>query len=540
MTVGAPAAGETVPRLLVAWFPHWPVVTALGGRVDDVPAAVLRSGRVLAASRRARQEGVRPGQRRREAQARCPRLELLADDPERDARRFEPVVRAVGGLVPLLEAGEPGTLSFATRGPSRYAGGDEALAERVAALCRDALPGSGHRLGVGIAAGRFAAMVAARRSAATGRAVVIEPGEAASARFLAGFPLRTLHDPGGLPAGFVELLGRLGLRRLGELAGFGTADLLARFGELGVLAHRFAGAADDRPLGAAPPPAELAVARHLDDPLAQLDTLVFIARQAANELHATLAGGGIVVTRLLVEAETEHGERSERAWYRSEGLGASAIVERVRWQLDGWARRPGGLTGGVTVLRLSALEVRPDDGRQHGLWGGQSEADEWAARAAARVAGLLGDGAVVVPEWSGGRGPGQHRLVPVGSSDLDPAARRRALGAPVPTRPWPGRLPVPSPAWVLPEPQPCEVLDDEDRPVRVSGRGVLSASPTVVVAGRDRRRVVAWAGPWPVEERWWDPQRSSRRARFQLVDERGDALLVELSGGRWQLTARYA
>ena len=78
----------------------------------------------------------------------------------------------------------------------------------------------------------------------------------------------------------------------------------------------------------------------------QLDPLVFVGKHLADQLVAALAAEGRVCTRLVVTAETDHGERSERAWYRAAGMSAPAMVDRVRWQLDAWldvgGRRPPG------------------------------------------------------------------------------------------------------------------------------------------------------------------------------------------------------
>jgi hypothetical protein len=80
--------------------------------------------------------------------------------------------------------------------------------------------------------------------------------------------------------------------------------------------------------------------------------------------------------------------------------------------------------------------------------------------------------------------------------------------------PWPGALPAPSPAWVHHDPVPAELVDGEDEPVTVSGRGVLSAAPArLSVDGDPWLEVVAWAGPWPLEERWWDTARRRRRSQ---------------------------
>jgi protein ImuB len=517
----------------------WPAVAT--GRPAEIPLVVVRADRVIARSPAAAAEGVQVGHRRRQAQAQCPQVEVVDHDPARDARAFEPVVRAVGELVPFLEVGDPGRLTLATRGPSRIVGGDEALADRLLELASSAVPGSGAVWGVGLADGRFAATLAAHGAAAAGRPVVVPPGVESTRGFLGPHPVRSLTTAGGVAPELVELLERLGLRRLAEVAALRRADLLGRFGALGDTLHRLASGADDRPPAVASPPPELAVDRVFDDPVPSLDVLVFVAKQLAETLVASLRATGQVCVRLLVEAETEHGERTSRSWYRADGLTAAAMVERVRWQLDGWATQPGGLSGGVVLLRLAPQQVRADVGRQGGFWGGTTQADEGAARAITRLLGVLGPEAVTVAEWRGGRDPRRvYELVSAATADVvERAAAPVDLTAHPAAGPWPGRLPRPSPAVVHLEPRPVEVRDRQGRVVRVSGRGLLSEVPAQLVIGSAVHEIAAWAGPWPVEERWW--QASGRRAaRFQVVVASGRAHLVEVAGGQWWLTADYA
>ncbi|RLE22333.1 MAG: DNA polymerase Y family protein, partial [Actinobacteria bacterium] len=341
-----------------------------------------------------------------------------------------------------------------------------------------------------------------------------------------------------------------------DLAELSPSDVIGRFGHPGVHAHRLASGADVRPPSTTDPAPERRLDQVLDDPAAQSGAVVFTAKQLADELAASLGSDGRVCTRLVVLLETEHGELSERSWYRSNGLSAPAMVERVRWQLDAWINLPKGsdqeLTSGISLIRLTPDEVRADDGSQLGLWGGQSEADRQAARAIARLATLTSESAVTVPVWRGGRLPAdRYQWVPATMVDLDGRARAvsRAGTGSGPGGPWPGALPSPSPATVFTDPHPIELFDEHGHAIRVSGRGVVSARPVLLrlLMGDASsgwrpgapRPIVAWAGPWPVEERWWEPGAHRRLARFQVVTEDHNGYLVIAEEQRWWISARY-
>jgi protein ImuB len=189
-------------------------------------------------------------------------------------------------------------------------------------------------------------------------------------------------------------------------------------------------------------------------------------------------------------------------------------------------------TAGIVLLRLIPDEVMPYGGMQLGLWGSMGEADERAGRVLARVQGMLGPDRVLTAVLGGGRDPGdQVRLVPWGDE------RRPDRPA---EPPWPGRLPAPSPATVLPDPVPVEVTDAAGERVGVTDRYVVTAPPArLAIAGRPPVEVAAWAGPWPADERWWDPATATRRSRFQLVGTDGTAWLVTRDATSWHLEATY-
>ncbi|MDP8937538.1 MAG: DNA polymerase Y family protein, partial [Actinomycetota bacterium] len=285
------------------------------------------------------------------------------------------------------------------------------------------------------------------------------------------------------------------------------------------------------------PPPDLAVAAELDPPADRVEAAAFVARGLAERLTQQLSDRGLTVTRIQVEAESEHGERLSRLWRHDGGLTPAALAERVRWQLDGWRT-----TGGLTLIRLAPDEVRPDDGRQLGFWGGDRAAAERAALALARVQGILGPDAVVTATLDGGRGPAERaRLVPWGES--------RPVGG---DGSWPGRVPPPAPSTVHLFSLPAEVVDGSGAAVGVTGRGAPTGRPArLSIAGGPWAEVTAWAGPWPYDERWWagaarsapaDTGRlaaRSRLARWQVTTTAGAAHLLAVEGGRWSVEATY-
>lgn len=511
-------------RTLVVWCPDWPVVSAGKDSAGSMPVVVMAAGRVLACSATARAQGVHRGMRRRQAEAACPGLVVVVEDPGREARTFEPVVVAVESLTPGVEIVRPGVCAFPTRGPSRYFGGDGPLATLVKATVDAVLDGAGAlTCRVGVADGLFAA----ERAARAGK--VIAPG--ASAAFLAPFPAATLARS-TVPdaAELAGLLRRLGIHTLGQLAALPADAVAARFGPSGTLAHRLARGLDDRPRSIRTPPPDLTATTEIDPPARQIETVVFSARSLAVALEDGLAGRGLTLSSVRVEAETEHGERMARVWRLEGGISGAALAERVRWQLESWVTEGNNTTGGLTRLTLVPEEVGPGTGRQVGFWGGDRVAGERAARSLARVQGALGPEAVVTAVTVGGRGPGERvRLVPWG--DQRPVDE---------DRPWPGRVPPPSPATVHCPPLPAEVVDRGGAFVAVSARGLPSTEPArLSVDGGLWNDVVAWAGPWPVDERWWDAPARRRCARWQMVTAGGAAHLLMVENGCWLVEATY-
>lgn len=509
----------------------WPAVAAAAaaGLTPTDPVAVTLANRVIACSASARAVGVRRGLRRRESQARCPDLHVVAADPARDARHFENVTVAVDDLVPRAEVLRPGLLVLPVRGAARYFGSEQAASERLV----DAVAAAGAECQVGVADQLPTAVFAAR----AGR--IVESGE--DALFLSALSIRQLATEPSLAApgreDLADLLWRMGIRTIGQFAALSRSDVASRFGADAVAAHRFARGESARGPSGREPEQELDAVMNCDPPIDRVDAAAFAGRSLAGVLHRSLEASGVGCTRLAIHAITANGEDLERVWRCAEPLTEDATADRVRWQLDGWLNRrnPGDRpTAPVTVIRLRPVELVTAEAMQLPLWGGIGEEDRLRARRAlVRVQGLLGPEAVQVPMLSGGRGPAERiTFTPLGDEQMPRAD---------PTQPWPGQLPEPSPTVLLDD--PVELFDAGGNPVRVTGRGLFSADPSRLVSPNSNdSRLAWWAGPWPVDERWWDPEtKSGRTARAQvLLDGKpGRALLLCYRQRRWYVEGIY-
>jgi protein ImuB len=223
-------------------YPRFELLAALGDRralLSEPAALAPEAGReqvVGEVSAPAEAFGVVRGMRLGEAMSRCPGLRLVPPDPEGVRSLWHAVLDRLEGIGAEVESDHAGAAFFVAGGLEGIHGGDLA---GVLAAARRAL-GAGARFGA--APSRFAAHAAAlqarprRRGPGQTRslnAVVFEP---ASARdFLAPLPvglLRTRPELQALP----EVLERLGIRTLGELAALPSRAVAERFGHPGLLA----------------------------------------------------------------------------------------------------------------------------------------------------------------------------------------------------------------------------------------------------------------------------------------------------------------
>ncbi|WP_216652697.1 DNA polymerase Y family protein [Nocardioides sp. zg-1308] len=518
---------------MVVWCPDWSVVAALdeAERSPRSPAAVLSANVVEVCNGPARSEGVRRGQRRRDAQARCPELLLLPANPDRDARAFEPVLATVEDLRPGVAALRPGLL--AVRAPGSWYGSE---AEAAATVCQALVEAGVWDVRVGIADDLFTAEQAARTADVQSWEVVVAGGSAA---FLRRLPVQVLQDDGPQGRELVSLLQRLGLRSLGDLADLPGDAVEHRLGTYGATVRRRARGDDPALFSARTPPPELDAEVAFEPPLDSVEAITFSVRTTAERFVSQLAHHQLVATGVRVEAESEGAVCSSRTWLHPRHFGARDLVDRVHWQLQSStvggslrARKDSGrVRAPIDRVRFVPDVVEPAAAHGEALWGAAS--DDLVERGVARVQGMVGFDAVRRPVLQGGRSPAARQaLVPWGERavDLRPV-----------DRPWPGRVPGPAPVRVFATPPAAEVVDDAGRDVFVTDRGVVTGEPRRFRVGGGVlpwQPVTAWAGPWPTDEGWWSGG-AGLTSRFQVVGADRRAWLLVRAPEGWSLEAGY-
>jgi nucleotidyltransferase/DNA polymerase involved in DNA repair len=220
--------------IICVLYPRFELLAALGDRgslLSEPSALAPEAGReqvVGEVSAAAEAFGVVRGMRLGEALSRCPDLRLVPPDPLAVRELWGGLLDRLEGTGAAVESDRAGSAFFAAAGLHGLHGGD---LEGVLGAVRRAL-GTGVRLGA--APSRFAAFAAARGARPRSRwaAVVREPDLRG---FLTPLPVALLRSRPELQF-LPEVLERLGIATLGELAGLPSRAVAERFGHPGLLA----------------------------------------------------------------------------------------------------------------------------------------------------------------------------------------------------------------------------------------------------------------------------------------------------------------
>jgi len=511
----------------VLWVPSWPLVAACWDEqepevTDGVPLAVVHKGVVRDCSTLARQDGVRVGMKRREAQHVSRNLVVLAYRPERDSAFFDRVVIALSEYVPDHALLSPGMVLFYARGLSRFYGSEEKAAQVLRrVVCTEMnIPD----VRVGVADDVFSAVMAATQSLPEDPLRFIKPGQ--SEHFLANLPVAVLDDEHT-----VALLHRLGVATLGQFVALGPDSVRERFGHTGEHLHRLASGLHPEAPPTQSAPLDLRCAIELPEAYALVDQVAFAVKQETEEYLRRLRAAERVSTRVRITVFFDNHQEHQRLWLHPRFFTAPELVDRVRWQLEQCSR--DGVSSGdfpPRVIRVSYETFAPEDRVAHepGLWGAGPDAR--VHHVLSRVQAMVGASGVLMAHTRASRVSRDTQvLTPWGDKALEDES----------TGPLPGALPKPLPATVFRQAKHIDLLDDDSKPVTLVGHA-LSAPPQWMGITSNTRVIVSWAGPWPVMEKWWDPSHARYNYRLQLLDDQGIGWLVTAEKDNvWFLEARY-
>ena len=335
-------------------IPRFPLACELAGRygLEGRPAVVVRGdGTVWASSPAAELFGIGPDQQLREAVARCPELAVLEGRPALYRGRELAILEALESTVFAVEPGAEGVWFLEVQGLVGCYGSLEAMASAILDCAPAAL---GPRLG--IAPGKFPALVAARRAAA-GRFLNVQAGRVQS--FLAAQPVEMLP----VPEEMRRRLRLLDIETLGALAALPRAALAAQFGPPGEMAWELARGRDDSEVRPLRKPEQLVESVDFEAPVASREALLVAAEQALGRALRDLRMSGRAVRQAVLRAETERGACWERTVTFKE-----ALTERGRlWTALRSALSEAQLPGPVSRLELELTGLVEAMGRQLAL-----------------------------------------------------------------------------------------------------------------------------------------------------------------------------
>jgi len=428
-----------------------------------------------------------------QARAMYPGLTAVAEDPAADARLLEGVADWCLRYTPLIACDPPDGLLLDITGCAHLYGGEEKLIGDLAGRLGRA--GFTHRIAV---AGTIGAAFAAARFGASGL-----HGNGKERALLSPLQLAALR----LFPETIAALGRVGLKRIGDIVDLPRAPLAARFGA--ELLRQL-----DRALGREHEPLcpRLPVARYLADqrfaePISREDDVLAIVERLAGRLKATLERQGDGARRIELTLFRTDGAVRRIAAGTSRPLRDPAeiralFVERLAALNDEFD--PGF---GFDLARLAIALAEPWQDEQTGFGSNGDTAalnrlvDHLSARLGQqRVRRLIAQDSHI-PELAAAALPAQMR-----SQDTGWEALRR-YRADNPTGPRPLRL--------LARPESIEALAEvpDGPPLRFRWR-------------RELHEVVAAEGPERIEGDWWSEQDGGapgNRARdyFRVEDKTG-------------------
>jgi protein ImuB len=501
-----------VTRIACFYVPMFPLAARLRSEPDllnEALAIVEGNGNnvhIVAATRRARTKGIRPGFSLAQARAILPKLIARMRDAECERTAQEALYDVAESFSPRVEDAGEGIVYVDVTGMERhYQSNDNpelALARAaVHAANSIALPAR-----VGIAASKLAARVAAELPKSP---TLVEPGK--ESEFLAPLPLTRLSPQ----LNAASTLRRWGITSIGELATLPESEIASRLGDLGRELHSAARGIDPRPLIPRPLPPDFREGMDLEWPLVALEPFLFIANAALDRLAKRMEIQGFSCKRLELTLSLEpDGFYSRAIDLPAPTRDVKTMLTLLRLDLE--KTPPGAPVMGFTIV------AHPDRPRraQLSLFGPAALSPEKLATTIARLVSLLGDDRVGMAMSVDGHLPERYAVGDY-TPPPPPDARRK-----------PSKSRALLAARVFRPPIPVEVItrehDGETAITEINGEGDACGSVRVS------------SGPWRIESSWWSDAPATREYWDIELDRGGVYRLYQAAPStEWFIDARY-
>jgi protein ImuB len=456
----------------------------------------LERGHVLDLDASAHELGVRAGMTLLQAgahfhgSAQAPRI--VVDDPARNRALWERVLDALDAASPLVEDSAEGTALIEMRGI-------EGTPERWLASVRTALAEIGLPFAAALGHNRFVARVAAL----VADGAIVTPGTTSA--LLGPLPLHVL----GLDEATIERLELLGIRSLGELAALPHGPFVRRFGPEAKHWHAWARGVDDTPL--IPRPRALRIDRTLfgEGTAEREDQLLFALRSLIARVCDDVAYIGKRCGLLRLHLECEDGTLHELLAQLAQPTALpTTMFDLLRAKLEGTT-----LHSPVVGLRLGA-ERFEEAGSPLGLFATGDPDPENVAIALARLEAALGEQHVLRARIHDGfRYESRFTYEPFTAA---PASATPQTLAAAPTASEHSTFTL-----RLTQPRAIAVRMHQGAPSFVGSSAVVQL-----------------AGPWRVDETWWE--KPLQREEYDVLLADGSLLrITHESGGAWFVRGTY-
>lgn len=393
---------------------------------------------------------------------------------------------------PEIEITAPGTVVFSIRGLRRLIGPPHEIAAEIARRGVE----QGLVADLAIAGDPDSAVLAATNFPGV---TLVAPGK--EAEHLGKIPLARVPMDEELR----QTLERWGLRTLEDVAALPPIGLVERLGEEGLRLYELALGRRRRPLRVSPPAASYRERLELEDPVTELEPLLFLLRRLLSELCRRLEANAAATHRITTELELE--DRSVHRRTLELPLAQVRVEPLLKLiELDLEAHPPPAAVTAITLW----LDPAPARRRQGGLFAPAGPEPEKLQMTLARIAAMVGKENVGFPELVDTYRPDAFLMRPAGG---DPQAAEE-------------RSPCLAFRWFRP-PRPAVVKVREGAPAHVAAPGVAGS-------------VAEAAGPWRSSGEWWTGAGWDREEWDVALTDGGLYRLFEVRGAsRWFVEGEY-